>query len=115
MIKAQIFYQDKQRIAQFRISGHAGYAPAGQDIVCAAVSFLATTVINSIEQLTGKVGVIECEDGFLSYQLPTEMSEEEMATAQVALQMLAIGLKDLKTEYPKYISIQKLNIKGGAQ
>jgi len=115
MIKAQLFYQEKQQIAQFRISGHAGYAPAGQDIVCAAVSFLATTVVNSIEQLTGKAGIVQCEDGFLSYQLPADLTESEMATAQIALQMLSIGLKDLKTEYPKYISIQKLKIKGGAQ
>ena len=30
-------------------SGHAGYAPAGQDIVCAAVSVLAQTLANKVE------------------------------------------------------------------
>lgn len=34
------------------ISGHAGYAPAGQDIVCAGVSALTQTLIKSIEDLT---------------------------------------------------------------
>lgn len=34
------------------ISGHAHYAPRGQDIVCAAVSTLAQNLIASIEALT---------------------------------------------------------------
>ncbi|MCI7181565.1 MAG: ribosomal-processing cysteine protease Prp [Schaedlerella sp.] len=32
-----------------KISGHAGYAPQGQDIVCAAVSAITQTLIKSIE------------------------------------------------------------------
>lgn len=34
------------------ITGHAHYAPHGQDIVCAAVSTLAQNLIASIEALT---------------------------------------------------------------
>lgn len=34
------------------ISGHARYAPHGQDIVCAGISTLAQTLIASIELLT---------------------------------------------------------------
>ena len=34
------------------IDGHAGYAPKGNDIVCAAVSVLAQNLVNSIEALT---------------------------------------------------------------
>lgn len=34
------------------ITGHASYAPSGQDIVCAAVSILAQTFVASIEKLT---------------------------------------------------------------
>lgn len=114
MIKAQIFYQDKQRIVQFRLSGHAGYAANGQDIVCSAVSFLATTVINSVEQLTGRESKVQYEDGYLSFQLADDLSEREMDVAQTILQTLVVGLSDLKNAYPKYITIQKLNIKGGA-
>lgn len=35
------------------VSGHAGYAPQGQDIVCAAVSVLAQNLIESIGALAG--------------------------------------------------------------
>ena len=34
------------------IRGHANYAPIGQDIVCAAVSVLVQTLIQSVESLT---------------------------------------------------------------
>lgn len=35
-----------------RICGHAGYAEHGKDIVCAAVTALAQTLIMSVEELT---------------------------------------------------------------
>ena len=35
-----------------KLSGHANYAPAGQDIVCAGVSVLIQTLIQSVETLT---------------------------------------------------------------
>lgn len=38
---------------EIRVLGHSGYAPPGQDIVCAAVSTLTQGLIASIEGLTG--------------------------------------------------------------
>ena len=32
------FFSEGSRIAGFEIKGHAGHAPAGEDIVCAAVT-----------------------------------------------------------------------------
>lgn len=34
------------------VEGHAGYAEAGKDIICAAVSILVQNLIKSIEDLT---------------------------------------------------------------
>ena len=36
----QIDFQQERGQIQIRIQGHAGYAPAGEDIVCAATSML---------------------------------------------------------------------------
>lgn len=33
------------------VSGHAGYAPVGQDIVCAAVSALTLTLIRGLREI----------------------------------------------------------------
>lgn len=53
-------YQTKNGIYKgFELSGHAGYAKNGADIVCAAISMLTTNTINSIETFT---------DDFFSYE-----------------------------------------------
>ena len=35
-----------------KLRGHANYAPIGQDIVCAAVSVLIQTLVQSVQELT---------------------------------------------------------------
>ncbi len=114
MIKVQLV-KSGTAIEGFQISGHAGYAEHGQDIVCAAASFLAITVVNSLELQLGCEGIVKGgEDGYLSYRLPEGLNQKQQETAQVILQTLATGFQNLKEEYPKYISIQNLRIKGGA-
>lgn len=113
MIRIQIVRSGKN-IVGFQVSGHAGYAPGGQDIVCAAVSFLAVTVVNSLELQLGVSGVEKSQDGFLYYRLSDSLDQKQQYTAQIILQTLVTGFQNLKEEYPKYISIQNVKIKGGA-
>lgn len=113
MIKVQLV-KSGHTIKGFQVSGHAGYAEHGQDIVCAAASFLAITVVNSLELQLGKEGTVKTDDGYLYYRLPEGLTDEQMATAQIILKTLATGFQNLKDEYPKYISIQNLRVKGGA-
>lgn len=42
----------QRKKGQITVSGHAGYAEKGHDIVCAAVSILIYNLQNSIERLT---------------------------------------------------------------
>ena len=51
---------------EFISKGHAGYAEAGQDIVCAAVSALIITTVNSLEKFTDDKFDVQEEDGFVS-------------------------------------------------
>ena len=43
----------KVRKNHIEVSGHAGHAPPGQDIVCAGVSALVQTLLASIDSLAG--------------------------------------------------------------
>ena len=55
MIKARI-YRKNQKICGFEISGHAGYAQAGEDIVCSAVTVLCFNTVNAVEKFTASFG-----------------------------------------------------------
>lgn len=90
-------------ITGFEISGHAEYAPHGEDIVCAAASFLAITVENSLELQLGLPGKVKQRDGKLSYELPDNLTETQMQTAQIILQLFDTGFRNLAKEYPQFV------------
>lgn len=105
MIEATIYRQKDGSFRGFEIRGHAGYAPSGSDIVCSAVSFLATNTINSIEQLTEDHFLLEEDEdtAFLKMMLDHPASE----AANLLLSSLALGLQSMEdTEvYGKYIDL----------
>lgn len=49
-------------------SGHAGYAPKGQDIVCAAFSVLSLTLERAVDTLTDDEIEINLESGKMKAQ-----------------------------------------------
>ena len=93
------------RISGFSVSGHSGYAEAGQDIVCAAVSAvvgMAEATINDVCGAKAKVRVKE-EDARVTLTLPAVCDEEE--SVQAVLAGLLLYLCNLRDEYPDYIEV----------
>ncbi len=74
MITATV-YRRGDRYCGFEISGHAGYADSGEDIICAAVSALSINAVNSIESLTDDQVEAEEGDGYLKCTFPEGLSE----------------------------------------
>ena len=99
------FRMEEGRIAGFSVSGHSGYAEAGQDIVCAAVSAvvgMAESTINDVCGAKAKVRVKE-EDARITLTLPAVCDEEE--SVQAVLAGLLLYLCNLRDEYPDYIEV----------
>ena len=93
------------RITGFTVSGHSGYAEAGQDIVCAAISAvvsMAETTINDVCGAKAKVRVKE-EDARITLTLPASCDEEEAVQTVLAGRMLT--LCSLRDDYPDYIEV----------
>ena len=106
MISATI-YEGENGYAACRITGHSGQAEAGRDIVCAAVSILGCTCVNSLESVCGVVPLVEeNDDGVLGFRLP-ETTPEENAKAQILMGALKQGLSDLAEEYPRNITLSE--------
>lgn len=82
--------------AQVTVSGHAGYAPAGRDIVCAAVSALVYALAGYLEE-TGQAERVDIRRGFADIR-GTE------AGAQ-ALALVRCGVEQLAQAYPGCVEI----------
>ena len=99
-----ILYRKNGRYTGFRGKGHSGYAEAGSDIVCAAVSILSITCVNAMESQLGLVipATMREEDGMLEFDLP-RLEGEKASGAQLLMGALGQGLSDLQEAYPEYV------------
>ena len=96
---------EDDRITGFSVSGHSGYAAAGADIVCAAVSAVVTMAEATINDVCGakaKVRVKD-EDARVTLTLPASCDEEE--TVQAVLAGMMLTLVSLRDDYPDYIEV----------
>ena len=99
------FFMEDDRITGFSVSGHSGYAEAGTDIVCAAISAVVTMAEATINDVCGakaKVRVKE-QDSRVTLTLPSSCDEEE--TVQAVLSGMLVTLLNLKEQYPDYIEV----------
>ena len=87
----------------FVSEGHAGYAEAGQDIVCAAVSALIITTVNSLEKFTDDKFDVQEEDGFVSIHFRNDLSERGM----LLMDSLLLGLTEIAGSYNnRYLTVK---------
>ena len=99
------FFTEDERITGFSVSGHSGYAEAGSDIVCAAISAvvaMAEATINDVCGAKAKVRVKE-EDARITLTLPSSCDEEE--AVQAVLSGMMLTLISLREDYPDYIEV----------
>ena len=99
------FFTEGDRTNGFSISGHSGYAEAGSDIVCAAVSAVVTMAEATINDVCGAKAKVRVKDeqARISLTLPASCDEEESVQAVLTGMMLTLcGLRD---DYPDYIEV----------
>ena len=102
------FFDHGGRISGFTVSGHSGYAEAGADIVCAAVSTAVQFASITIEEVLGnrcKTKVNE-EEARITLTLPASCEEEE--AVQAVLTGMMLTLCELRDQYPDYIEVMEV-------
>ena len=99
------FFTEGDRIPGFSISGHSGYAEAGQDIVCAAISAVVTMAEATINDVCGAKAKVRVKDEQprITLTLPVSCDEEE--TVQAVLAGMMLTLISLRDDYPDYIEV----------
>lgn len=98
-------HKTSDRIVGFIIDGHTGFANSGEDIVCASLSLLAYTVINSLNI----VAEIDAED--INYEINEELGYLEVKTnnindkSDVIYNSFLVGVQLLIEDYSDYITL----------
>ena len=102
------FHRADSRIDGFTVDGHSGYAEAGSDIVCAAISAvvgMTECTINEVLGLAAPVKVRE-QDGYVSLRLPGGLGQANERTVQDLLAGMMVYLQALGEEYPDNLIVR---------
>ena len=105
MIKVEMMDTDKGY--SLSVSGHANYAPEGQDIVCAAVSVLAQTLANKVEAAarSGRLltSCVQHGETFVVQALPKPGPNNLMVASW--FDFVEEGLRALAEAYPDNVEL----------
>ncbi|MBR3766776.1 MAG: ribosomal-processing cysteine protease Prp [Clostridia bacterium] len=97
MVKASFCIREDS--AKFTIQGHSGFAEAGFDIVCAAVSSAAYMTVNTITEIFGEKGTSKVKDGFLQFEVSGSSAARDI------IKGLLLHLEELAKDYPDYVTV----------
>ncbi|MDO4467459.1 MAG: ribosomal-processing cysteine protease Prp [Bacillota bacterium] len=101
MIEVQvkgILYKD----VEVTISGHANYAEAGKDIVCAAMSLLWYNFYNSLYELTNR-DTTKLDSNSPEYRYMRIFKFDNNST--LLLQSFILGCESLQEQYPDNVKV----------
>ena len=111
MITIKLTRNKKEDIVQYLVSGHANTDDYGKDIVCAAVSVLAQTMILGIHRILKTEPDWSAENGDLKCSLPDTMDSEQRKQVNAILETMALGFENLRVQYPESIRIETKEVR----
>ena len=97
------FQEQQQSLVGVSICGHAAYADAGQDIVCAAVSALVINFVNSLDELTDDHYQIDVNQE--NAEIDVVFTEELSHDGSLLLRSLILGLTSVEEEHEQYLDV----------
>lgn len=135
MIHIRIFEDEAGEIKGFLVEGHAGYAPRGQDIVCAGISALVQAAVLGLREFLTRPPQVEAGpeetnrlfktgksrtpgiapksargkrgNVFLKVMLPDSLGERDREVAKIILETLEMGLRGIALGYHRYVEIRR--------
>ena len=104
------FHSEGSLLTGFDMKGHSGYAPQGEDIVCAALTSavrLTECAVNDVLGLEASVKVRE-KDASVSLKIPNGLGQTNEKVCQTLLAALLVHCVQLAEEYPENISVMEV-------
>ena len=110
MINISLFRNQTGQLTGFSVSGHAGYAEAGADIVCASVTTAAFTAVNGLTDVIGIETEVTMQEGYLSCKMPEALAREKRQMADVLLESMVLSFQNIAEQYGAYVSLETKRI-----
>ena len=105
MIRATVTVSH-DRILKLEVSGHAGSAEYGRDLVCAEVSAVATGLCNAIDEAGFTAVDMTVEEGYVAISADNDDSHD----LQVILKTGISQLKTIEYIHSDYLKITKMEV-----
>ena len=91
--------------------GHTNYGVSGvsgEDIVCSALSSIVQTAVLGILMVAGvNLNLTRNEErGYLSFEIPNGISQEQRHDVSVILNTMFCGISDLREGYSDFIELE---------
>ena len=106
------FHSEGSRIEGFEVQGHSGFAPEGEDIVCAAITSavrLTECAINDVLGLEASVKVRE-KDATISLKLPAKLGPTHESVCQTLMTAFLVHLAELAEEHPENLIVLNMEV-----
>jgi uncharacterized protein YsxB (DUF464 family) len=107
MIQVKVKRDGNNNPILVEIRGHALFAPRGSDIVCAAVSVLAQTIVFAMEELLDLYPPVKVKKGYFCLCRPAQLDANKKDNFFLLFETMLVGLKEIAKSYPRYLSIQQ--------
>ena len=101
------FHMEGSRITGFDVSGHSGYAPEGEDIVCAAITSTVRLIECTLNDVMGLCAAVKVHEktASISLRLPGGLDPTAESTCQALMTGLMVYFAQLHDEYPDNIEV----------
>lgn len=112
MSKIYLYKKDNKYIG-FKVKEHAGEFEKGENLVCAAISCLVQTTVNSIDE-NAEVELLTYvneNEAIIACLLPKNIDSFQKMIAEIVFRTFKRGMLDLQDKYPQYVKIKEIIFK----
>lgn len=111
MIEVTIYKNNNGSIEGYNVTGHAEYDVYGKDIVCAAVSVLAQTILISLVEVCNveeeKINYnIDDKKGIVNVKIPQDIALNIANDMEIVLKTFEVGIKSIVENYSEYVTLK---------
>jgi hypothetical protein len=103
LVRVTIRRDSRARLSSFFASGHAGWADAGQDVVCAAVSTLLQAAWLGLDEVAGVEVTGTRDSGRLELSWPAEARDD--AGLRAIVETVARSIETLASQFPAHVKV----------